>query len=111
MPLFRKQTAVDNQNRDSPATLKLHANYPNPFNPDTVIPFTLPESSTIELTIYDVNGRCVYRKQGNTPLPAGYHEITWQAAAYSGGVYVCLLTARNLNGKRWQQLQKMCLIK
>ena len=42
-----------------PAETKLLANYPNPFNPETWIPYRLAEDAFVTLTIYDLNGQIV----------------------------------------------------
>ena len=42
-----------------PAETELLANYPNPFNPETWIPYRLAEDTVVTLTIYDRNGQVV----------------------------------------------------
>ena len=42
-----------------PAETELLRNYPNPFNPETWIPYRLAEDADVSLTIYDVNGELV----------------------------------------------------
>ena len=44
-----------------PKETALLANYPNPFNPETWIPYQLAESAEVTLTIYDINGQLVRR--------------------------------------------------
>ena len=44
-----------------PEETTLLANYPNPFNPETWIPYQLAESAEVRLTIYDMNGKLVRR--------------------------------------------------
>ena len=44
-----------------PEETALHRNYPNPFNPETWIPYQLAESAEVTLTIYDMNGEMVRR--------------------------------------------------
>ena len=44
-----------------PEETALLTNYPNPFNPDTWIPYQLAESAEVTLTIYDMNGKIVRR--------------------------------------------------
>jgi hypothetical protein len=50
-----EQVAAD----ELPEAFRLHPNYPNPFNPETVIRFDLPEAARVRLEVYDVLGRCV----------------------------------------------------
>ena len=57
-------------------------NYPNPFNPETVISFNIPADSG-SLTIYNPRGQAVMQQN----FPAGEHNYTWQADKYSSGIY------------------------
>ncbi len=59
-----------------PANLYLMQNAPNPFNPDTVIQFSLPHDGRVELTVYNVRGRKV-KILCNETMTAGSHRITW----------------------------------
>ena len=57
---------------------------PNPFNPNTRISFTLPESGNIILSVYDVSGRKV-RTLAAGPFPAGEHTVLWEGKNKEGG--------------------------
>jgi len=59
-----------------PKTLQVEANYPNPFNPSTIIKFGLPASKRVKLVIYDIIGRKVAMLL-NKQMNAGYHSIKW----------------------------------
>lgn len=79
--------------------------YPNPFNATTSIPIQLPESSHVQLHMYDLLGR----ETGeifDARLPAGSHSIPLSADGYSSGVYFVELKA---NGFRSQQ--RLVLVK
>jgi hypothetical protein len=65
----------------------LYANYPNPFNPSTTISFSLNKKSHITLDIYNPIGERVARLI-NEDLPAGPHQVRWNAANLPSGVYV-----------------------
>ncbi len=59
-----------------PAVLAMYANYPNPFNPSTVISFDLPGSSPVRLEVFNILGqRVTTLVNGN--LAAGKHRYTW----------------------------------
>ena len=58
-----------------PTTTQLLANYPNPFNPETWIPFQLSQEAEVRLTIYDVAGKTV-RKMELGHLTAGSYSRT-----------------------------------
>jgi len=59
------------------------SNYPNPFNPATRISFTLPASSHVNLSVYDVSGRLVRTLVDHT-MNEGMHDITWNGRGANG---------------------------
>ncbi len=61
----------------------LHANFPNPFNPRTVIPFELPVSGPVELAVYDPAGRLV-RVLVREERSAGRHTVPWDGTDGAG---------------------------
>ena len=66
-----------------PRATALLPNYPNPFNPETWIPFTLTSASDATIRIYDVQGAVV----GSLDLgsrPAGHHISRGDAAHWDG---------------------------
>ncbi len=80
-----------------PTEYRLLQNFPNPFNPETTIGFTLPEASRVRLDIYNISGRLV-RTLVAEEMPAGYHAVTWNARDDAGvrmasGVYIYRLSA------------------
>ncbi|MCB0306205.1 MAG: T9SS type A sorting domain-containing protein, partial [Calditrichaeota bacterium] len=93
-----------------PAQYALEPNYPNPFNPNTVIRFQLPEAQEVRLTVYSILGQKV-RTLISERLAAGYHQAVWdglneRGAQMSSGMYIYRLEA----GK-FQQVRKMILLK
>ena len=103
-------TDVGESNNGLPYQFELGQNYPNPFNPETTITFSLPNSETTHLTIYNVLGRKV-RELISGKLPAGQHQIVFDGRSDSGnqlatGVYYYSLTA----GKH-KDTSKMLLLK
>ena len=80
-------------------------NFPNPFNPLTIISYTLPESRQVSVAIYDVSGRLL-RRLVNQEQPAGRHQVTWQAEGISSGVYLCRIQAG-----REEKVIKLMLLK
>ena len=60
-----------------PQKAELLANYPNPFNPSTTIPFRLRESGHVEVSIFNVLGQNVARVL-DQPMPAGAHKVLWE---------------------------------
>jgi|GEM_PF-5677409 len=77
-----------------PHNFSLHQNFPNPCNRQTNIIFELDELSFVELKIFDITGRKVQTLISNS-LPAGRHEVSWNASNYSSGIYLCELRKNN----------------
>ncbi len=64
--------------------------YPNPFNPETNIVFTIPETGDVQIRIYNILGEIVF---DNTyrQLNSGYHTMTWNTTTLdniSSGIYI-----------------------
>lgn len=75
-----------------PTSYNLYPNYPNPFNPSTKINYSLPKSSKVNLTIYNILGQKVATLvDGNQR--AGRRSIRWDAKGLSSGIYLCRLKA------------------
>ncbi len=96
-----------------PATLTLSQNFPNPFNPSTIIAFSIPQSlsrSHAEVAIYNALGQLV-RRVFSDNLPAGNYTVRWDGTDSRGsyvasGVYFCRVTAGGMSVTR-----KMVLLK
>jgi hypothetical protein len=70
-----------------PKAFALKGNYPNPFNPQTVIHYSVPESAHIRLLVYDVVGREVARLV-DVIMEAGNHTVTFDAGRLPSGTYL-----------------------
>ena len=66
-----------------PTTTQLLANYPNPFNPETWIPFELSQDAAVTVTIYDVQGQRIRQLQLGQ-VTAGRYVSADQAAYWNG---------------------------
>jgi hypothetical protein len=66
-----------------PEAVTLAQNYPNPFRPSTEIAFTLAESASVTLQVYDVLGRRVATLVDGE-LPTGTHTVTWDGGDDAG---------------------------
>jgi hypothetical protein len=82
----------DPGNHRTPFTFDLDQNFPNPFNPNTLIRYQLPALSDVRLSVYDMLGRevavLVEEKQ-----PGGTHEVDFAATGLASGVYFYRLRA------------------
>ncbi|MBN8583619.1 MAG: T9SS type A sorting domain-containing protein [Ignavibacteria bacterium] len=81
-----------NSNNNFPNEYSLSQNYPNPFNPSTNISFSVPQSSSVKISVFDLLGR-----ELSTPVnefkQAGNYEITFDAGRLGSGVYYYRMTA------------------
>ena len=106
----------------APATLlivpdetDLYPNYPNPFNPETWIPYQLARAAAVSLTLYDINGRAV-RTLDLGYQPAGVYQSRSRAAYWDGknnvgesvasGLYFYTLTAGDFTATRKMLIRK-----
>jgi hypothetical protein len=69
-----------------PMEFWLWQNYPNPFNPSTTIRYGLPNRSRVTLAVFNTLGQQVALLQ-NGEQEAGYHEVKFDGAGLSSGVY------------------------
>ena len=80
-----------------PTSFVLSQNFPNPFNPETQIRYTIGETGRVELTVFDINGRQI-RTFISESVPPGQHTVNWDGTDASGkkvasGHYVYQLKA------------------
>jgi hypothetical protein len=73
-----------------PTEITLYANYPNPFNPTTVVSFSLPASGPVRLDVFDATGRKV-QTLVNQVMSSGRHQVSIDAASWASGVYLYVL--------------------
>lgn len=66
-----------------PEIFTVGQNFPNPFNPATTIPVTITQRTDLVLTITDVLGRIVFRREYPNMSP-GVHTLTWDGASSAG---------------------------
>ena len=111
--IFKRSTvtAINNTPGIIPGDFVLQQNYPNPFNPETTIAFELGKATSIELVIFDTNGRrittLVRGKQ-----PPGVHTAVWDGTDHANrlvasGIYVYTLSA----GGRYVNSKKLLFLK
>ena len=108
--LIRQDRPVDadpglDPSRDIPLTTRLHANYPNPFNPSTILSFDLHESGQVRLSVYDALGRRIAILT-DARMDAGRHELTWDAARLASGMYLVRLETQHTTQTRQIMLLK-----
>jgi photosystem II stability/assembly factor-like uncharacterized protein len=84
---------------------RLDQNYPNPFNPITLIRYSLPKSEYVKINVYNLIGQRIKTLQHKI-MPAGYHEVNFNAEDLSSGIYYYRLEAGE-----FQDVKKMILLK
>ncbi len=85
--------------------------YPNPFNPRTVIAFTMDSNEAVQLDVFDMRGRLV-RCLLRDILPAGGHEIIWDGTDESGrGMASGTYFARLKQGSSAALTRKLTLVR
>jgi hypothetical protein len=100
---------LENNQEDIPKQVILKGNYPNPFNPDTTISFSIPEYCKVNLSIYNIKGQKV-KTLIHTVLEKGSHDVVWNSHDSNGksvasGVYFYKL---KVNGK--DKATRKCLL-
>ncbi|MEJ2614931.1 MAG: T9SS type A sorting domain-containing protein [Ignavibacteriaceae bacterium] len=102
-------TDIETKLSQTPQDYIVLSNYPNPFNPTTVIYFELPKADNIEIIIYDILGREV-RTLYKAFHIAGIDQIIWdgrnnQNSPVAAGIYLC-----QLKTKEQSKVHKMVLL-
>ena len=88
----------------------LFNNYPNPFNPSTIISYNIPKDSYVNISIFDVLGRKV-KTLTDQHMKAGKNKVQWngvndQGKLLAGGVYIYKIISGG-----YDQSKKMILLK
>ena len=76
---------------DTPATFTLNKNYPNPFNPTTVISYSVPEAAHVELVVFNLLGQRVQTLVSGT-VQSGSHQVSLDATDLPSGIYLYRLS-------------------
>jgi lysophospholipase L1-like esterase len=96
---------------NSPKVFNLEQNFPNPFNPTTLIKYTLPKVSRVNITVFNLLGQKVAALV-NSVQNAGTYEKIWNAGNLSSGTYFYILNAVSINGQHeYNSSKKMILLK
>jgi len=89
----------------NPTVFALEQNFPNPFNPSTVVRFALPTAGNVTLNVYNTLGEKV-AELVNGLMPAGNHTVQFDASYLNSGLYIYEIKAGSFTASR-----KMLLIK
>ncbi|GJQ60970.1 MAG: hypothetical protein SCALA702_00230 [Melioribacteraceae bacterium] len=127
--IYIKTVAVDNQgNESTPSDAmqvivtaqrendniefedKLFNNYPNPFNPETKIRFSLKEESLVTIKIFDIRGELI-KKESEKLYPAGGHEVSLNLSNFASGIYIVTLQVEQGGKPIFTDSKKITLLK
>ena len=105
-----KTPVSDNNSNILPLTTMLHTNYPNPFNPETNISFSVKEPSVVSIEIFNIRGQKV-RQLINGHYESGFYEVIWDGTdnwnnSVSSGVYFYRMQAGE-----YKDVKRMVLMK
>ena len=97
-------TSVDETPQTVPEGFSLFQNYPNPFNPETVITYSLPQQTEVNLTVFNLLGQMVF-KLVDKKQDAGSYTVQWNGMSSNGlaaasGVYIYKLSAADFSTTR-----------
>jgi hypothetical protein len=90
-------TGVEDRGGELPSKFALYPNYPNPFNPTTVIRYELPKQVMVSLKVYNLLGQEV-ASLVNEVQSAGKYQVGFRGESLSSGVYFYRLFARPISG-------------
>jgi len=105
IPLADIATSVKSSSSQFPGEYMLYQNFPNPFNPSTVIRYQMAVGSRATLKVYDVLGREIATLVDGEQV-AGAHAVTFNAAGISTGTYFYRFEAG-----RYSETKKFVVIK
>ena len=97
--------AIDEEEKIFITSYRLSQNFPNPFNPVTIISYTIPKSSLVKIEIFNILGKSVsvlvnaYQKKGE-------YSINFIAGSLPSGIYFYQMTAGD-----YSEVKKMMLVK
>jgi hypothetical protein len=98
-------STLDPEKLPSVSRFQLHQNFPNPFNPKTIINYELSIANDVDLSIYNLLGQkvatLVSEKQN-----AGYHQVEWDASGFASGLYYY-----KIKSGEFMDMKKMILLR
>ncbi len=102
---FPKTVPAQDQKNTIPVNFSLSQNFPNPFNPSTVINYSLPKQTFVNITIYNSLGGEI-ELLVNQEKQAGSYAVQYDASGVSSGVYFYAIKT-----SEYVQVKKMLFVK
>jgi hypothetical protein len=93
-----------------PASFSLRPNYPNPFNSQTVIEYTLPKESQVKIVVYNIIGQKV-KTLLDQKQTAGYKRVIWDGKDEKGRIVSSGIYFYQMETEKFAQTKKMLFLK
>lgn len=107
--LVDQVTAVE-ERPISPDAFVLRQNFPNPFNPQTTIGFSVPDNVRIQIEVFNLTGARI-RTLLNEIKAAGNHSILWDGTNQAGETVASGIYILHLKSGAYRQTRKMIFLK
>jgi len=102
---FTTELPTSVENSDAITDYRLYGNYPNPFNPTTLIEYALPSTEMVRIEVFNVMGQRM-AVLVNELQSSGRHTVTFDASDLTSGMYIYRIQAGS-----FVQSRKMILVK
>jgi len=102
-------TAIKYNTVTIPTQFQTYPNYPNPFNPTTIISYDLPSRARVKIDVYNLLGQVVETVIDGIQEP-GHKKILWDGSNLPSGVYFYVISVIDKD-KNFYNVQKMILLK
>jgi hypothetical protein len=104
-------TGIDEGEVEIVGEYKLYQNFPNPFNPTTIIPFKLKERAYVKVMVYDIKGEML-KVLVNETKEAGYYEAEFNGIGFASGIYLYRIEVVGQGTiPVYMEMKKMVLVK
>jgi hypothetical protein len=94
----------------TPPSYQLHANYPNPFNPETTIEYSLTDPEHVRIDIYNILGNRVSTLVDEVKAP-GNHEVMWNGTDENGSRVASGIYFYNMKAGAFNETRRMVMLK
>jgi Tol biopolymer transport system component len=101
----KNETTVSTSRSSVPTQFSLNQNFPNPFNPSTLIQYTIPNASNVKIEIFNITGESVATLVDGFKNE-GYYEVSFNASDLPSGMYLYRISAGT-----FVQTRKMILLR
>lgn len=110
MPASQITLTEDAASQFLPGEFMLLQNYPNPFNPTTVIEYQIPESATVSLKVFNVQGQLI-KTIINQVQPAGVHKVSWDGTDMTNSIVPSGVYFYQLEANDFTQIRRLVFMR